>query len=114
MVAYVGTGCVSSDYVNFPAGRIALIQRGTCTFQQKVLAASAAHATGAVIFNSLPEIGGPCPGVPTTGSSRCEALVGMGSVSGLALSPIPAAFVQRSTGLLLRDTPGAVSVLVQQ
>jgi hypothetical protein len=114
VVTYVGIGCVSSDYVNFPAGRIALIQRGTCSFQQKVLAASAAQAIGAVIFNSLPEIGGPCPGVPTPGSTRCDALVGMGSVSGLPLSPIPAAFVQRSTGLLLRDTPGAVSVLVQQ
>jgi PA domain len=114
VVTSVGTGCVSSDYAGFPYGRIALIQRGGCTFQEKVLAAAAANATAAIIFNSVPEVGGACPGVPTKGSGRCEALVGMGAVTNLAPPTIPAAFVQRSTGLLLRDTPGPVTVFVQQ
>src|SRR4030095_6743078 len=72
-VVSVGTGCNSSDYVSFPAGRIALIERGVCNFYQKVSAAKGAFAIAAIVFNSLPEVGGPCPAVPPPGSRRCEA-----------------------------------------
>jgi PA domain-containing protein len=112
-VISVGTGCNSSDYASFPAGRIALIERGVCTFYQKVSTAKAAFAIGAIIFNSLPEIGGACPAVPTPGSSRCEALVGMGATAPFAPISIPAAFVQRSTGLALRSH-APVHAFVQQ
>jgi hypothetical protein len=40
------SGCTSSDFSGFVAGRIALIQRGGCTFGTKVLNAQAAGATG--------------------------------------------------------------------
>jgi Zn-dependent M28 family amino/carboxypeptidase len=39
------------DFVGFPAGNIALIQRGTCTFETKAANADAAGAVGAIIFN---------------------------------------------------------------
>jgi Zn-dependent M28 family amino/carboxypeptidase len=39
------------DFVGFPAGNIALIQRGTCTFETKAANAAAADAVGAIIFN---------------------------------------------------------------
>jgi hypothetical protein len=110
----VGTGCTSADYVNMPPGSIALIERGICTFYVKVSSANNAGASAAIIFNSTPEPGwGPtCPAVPTPGSTRCEALVGMGATPPFAPLPIPAAFVQRSTGLLLRNAaPVLVSVL---
>jgi len=44
------SGCDPSDFSGF-AGKIALIQRGTCNFGVKVLNATAAGAVGVVIFN---------------------------------------------------------------
>src|SRR5436190_17067421 len=45
------SGCSPNDFTGFQAGNIALIQRGTCTFQAKVDNAVAAHASGVIIFN---------------------------------------------------------------
>lgn len=45
------SGCESADFAGFPAGNIALIQRGTCTFQAKAENAAAAGAVGVIIFN---------------------------------------------------------------
>src|SRR6476646_7189812 len=45
------SGCATSDFAGFIPGNIALIQRGTCTFVQKVANAEAAGASAAVIFN---------------------------------------------------------------
>lgn len=45
------SGCEAADFAGFPAGYIALIQRGTCTFQLKAENAAAAGAAGVIIFN---------------------------------------------------------------
>ena len=45
------SGCEASDFAGFPAGNIALLQRGTCTFEIKAENAAAAGAVGIVIFN---------------------------------------------------------------
>ncbi len=45
------SGCEASDFEGFPEGHIALIQRGTCAFGDKVSNAQAAGASGVVIFN---------------------------------------------------------------
>ncbi|MFC9560409.1 M28 family metallopeptidase [Agromyces sp. NPDC056965] len=45
------SGCEPADFAGMPAGSIALIQRGTCTFGQKAINAEAAGALGVVIFN---------------------------------------------------------------
>jgi Zn-dependent M28 family amino/carboxypeptidase len=45
------SGCTAADFSGFVAGNIALIQRGTCTFSQKVANAEAAGASAVVIFN---------------------------------------------------------------
>jgi hypothetical protein len=45
------SGCTMSDFSGFVPGRIALIQRGTCFFGEKVLNAQAAGASGVIIFN---------------------------------------------------------------
>ena len=45
------SGCTGSDFSNFTAGNIALIQRGTCNFGVKVLNAQEAGAVGVIIFN---------------------------------------------------------------
>lgn len=107
-------GCTASSYVNFPTGKIALIERGVCTFYQKVSVANLAGASAAIIFNNTPTPTTSCPAQPTTGSTNCEALVGMGAAAGFTPLPIPAAFVQRSTGVLLRDATPPVTAFVQQ
>jgi Zn-dependent M28 family amino/carboxypeptidase len=45
------SGCEASDFAGFPAGNIALLQRGVCTFELKAENAAAAGAVGIVIFN---------------------------------------------------------------
>ena len=45
------SGCEATDFTGFPAGAIALIQRGTCTFETKAANAETAGAVGVIIFN---------------------------------------------------------------
>lgn len=45
------SACEPQDFEGFPAGSIALIQRGTCPFNDKVLNALTAGAVGVLIFN---------------------------------------------------------------
>jgi Zn-dependent M28 family amino/carboxypeptidase len=45
------SGCDAGDFAGFPAGNIALIQRGTCPFALKVENAETAGASAVVIFN---------------------------------------------------------------
>lgn len=45
------SGCEDADFAGFPAGGIALIQRGTCAFGEKADNAAEAGASGVVIFN---------------------------------------------------------------
>lgn len=45
------SGCEAEDFAGFPAGSIALVQRGACNFQIKAENAAAAGAAGVIIFN---------------------------------------------------------------
>jgi Zn-dependent M28 family amino/carboxypeptidase len=45
------SGCEASDFPAATSGKVALIQRGTCTFGEKVQNAEAAGAVAAIIFN---------------------------------------------------------------
>jgi Zn-dependent M28 family amino/carboxypeptidase len=45
------SGCEAADFAGFPAGTIALMQRGTCTFAVKTDNALAAGAAAVIIFN---------------------------------------------------------------
>ncbi len=45
------SGCEAADFAGFPDGDIALIQRGTCTFEIKGENAAAAGASGILFFN---------------------------------------------------------------
>ena len=74
-------GCTAADFADFPAGNIALIQRGApagfpvaCTFALKTANAVAAGASGVIIFNNvagllLGTLGAPVANVPTIGIS---------------------------------------------
>ncbi|MFT7521350.1 MAG: Zn-dependent M28 family amino/carboxypeptidase [Kiritimatiellia bacterium] len=77
------SGCEASDFAEFPTGSIALIQRGSCTFEVKVNQAIKAGASAVIIFNegqpgrtewiraSLP-LSAP-PSVPVLGMSYLAA-----------------------------------------
>lgn len=58
------SGCEPEDFIGFPAGAIALMQRGTCAFRLKALNAQAAGAVGAIIINqgNTPDRTGLFPG----------------------------------------------------
>jgi aminopeptidase Y len=49
-------GCEATDFAGFPAGNIALIRRGACTFALKATNAYNAGASGAVIYNNIPGV----------------------------------------------------------
>jgi len=105
-VVYVGRGCPGDTYLADATEKIALLERGACRFDIKVAQAQLNGAAAVIIFNNAPAAG--CPTTPTPGSNQCEALVGMGGTNRVVLPSgtvdivIPAAFVQRSTGLLLQ------------
>jgi aminopeptidase Y len=47
-------GCEAADFAGFPAGNIALIERGACTFALKATNAFNAGAAGVVTYNNIP------------------------------------------------------------
>ncbi|MBP2704017.1 M28 family peptidase [Microbispora sp. RL4-1S] len=82
------SGCEASDFASFTAGDIALLQRGTCSFQVKAENAQAAGAAGAIIFNEgqpgrtetlQGTLGAPTVTIPVVGLSFAagEELAGM-------------------------------------
>jgi hypothetical protein len=86
------SGCTTSDFNGFVPGRVALIQRGTCSFGAKVLNAQAAGASGVIIFNE----GNPGRTAVFSGS--------MTDAAGNRIVPtIPVAFTSFATGKDLLD-----------
>jgi len=45
------SGCQPNDFQDFPTGAIAVVQRGSCTFEEKAMNAQTAGAVALVIFN---------------------------------------------------------------
>ena len=73
------TGCTADDYASGDfTGKIALIQRGGCTFAEKQAAAADAGAIGAIIYNNIDgelngTIGDPNAGrIPTGGITKAD------------------------------------------
>ncbi|MBK8050894.1 MAG: M28 family peptidase [Anaerolineales bacterium] len=83
------TGCSATDFAGFPAGNIALISRGACTFAIKATNAAAAGAAGVIIYNNAP---GPLNG--TLGN-------------GFTLD-LPVTSVTQAAGQQLAATPGLI------
>src|SRR5690349_14268590 len=85
------SGCEAADFAGFPSGAVALVQRGTCGFNVKVLNAQAAGASAVVVMNE---------GQP----GRTGLLNMIGDATGLT---IPAVFTTYDAGFNLSQTPGA-------
>ena len=89
--AIAGAGCEAADFTTFPAGTIALIQRGACTFKIKATNAQAAGAVGVVIYNNIAgplngTLGSPGQNIPVIGTlqsigQETVALLGSGPVT---------------------------------
>jgi hypothetical protein len=86
------SGCSASDFSGFVPGRIALIQRGTCFFGEKVQNAQAAGAAGVIIFNE-----------GNTNPDRTGLLIGsLQDAAGNPIIPtIPVAFTTFAVGQAL-------------
>jgi hypothetical protein len=116
----VGTFCVGNPAPPLPptlpdlSGKIALIQRGGCTFFVKVSNAKAAGATAAVIYNSSGTLVTQGEGVFEMGGGTQPIWLHIPD----AATDIPAVFVQRSTGLALLNNSGGgttpVTVFVKE
>lgn len=79
LVKAANVGCTVEDYPAETEGNIAFIERGTCPFSEKSVAARAAGAIGAIVYNNVP---GPISGTlgtpfldyaPTVGISQEDA-----------------------------------------
>ena len=90
------SGCEAADFAGFPAGNIALLQRGTCTFEQKGENAAAAGAVGIVFMNQGNTVAPDRNGIPAV-------TLGNGYTGG-----IPAINVTYLLGVTLNSTPGLV------
>jgi Zn-dependent M28 family amino/carboxypeptidase len=86
------SGCDVADFVGFPAGHVALIQRGACSFQLKAENAAAAGAVGAIIFNQ--------------GNSPDRQGVINGTLSSGYAGGIPVQFATFARGTEWAGTPG--------
>ncbi len=95
VVVNVGQGCNSDTCLANPAGKIALILRGTCSFVEKITRASNTGAIGAIVYND---------------AARGDNLVSMAPVASPALVPIPGFFVGHSSGVALSATPVTVKI----
>lgn len=113
------SGCEKADFKGFHSGHIALIQRGTCGFRDKVDNATAAGAAGVVVFNQGDVVPGDdrqglfggnleapqakVPVVSTTYSNGAE-LAGLGAAS-LRLA-VDATVTRIKSFNILADTGG--------
>ncbi len=106
------------DFAGFTPGRIALIQRGTCTFHLKALNAQAAGAVGVIIFNegNTPAreplfggtLGGPGINIPVVSVSFAFGTALNDLIpSGLTLHMVTDTISEpRTTNNVIAETPG--------
>jgi hypothetical protein len=109
-IADVGRGCPDAAppagvpggdaYLDSPAGKIALIQRGACYFGSKALRAQQAGAIAVIVWNHVGD-------QLVEGSSPSEAFAIPSEVT------IPYIFVGMSTGTALADAASPVDVKIQ-
>lgn len=90
------SGCEAADFAGFPAGDIALLQRGTCSFAIKAVNAQAAGAAAVIIFNQG----------NTSGTDRQDLIVG--TLGGTNVVAIPVVGGSYAAGVALSQ-PGSTA-----
>jgi minor extracellular serine protease Vpr len=66
-IVFVGQGCNADPHLEDPSGKVALISRGTCSFNEKATNAINAGATGVVVHNNVPGVFNGTLGTPIDG-----------------------------------------------
>jgi Zn-dependent M28 family amino/carboxypeptidase len=107
------SGCEAADFTGFPAGTVALVQRGSCSFAIKAANAEAAGASAAIVYNNVPgllngTLGAPGIGIP---------VIGVPTALGVELSAegttvdltVDATSQVRTTENVLAELPGRTS-----
>lgn len=112
------SGCEAADFAGFPTGAIALVQRGTCSFQIKAINALAAGASAVIVMNegNIPErtgvvggtLGAPPPTVPipVIGTTYAIGVELAGMSSPVVRIKTVVAMGSASSSNLIAETPG--------
>lgn len=115
------SGCEAADFAGFPAGAIALMQRGGCNFSVKADNAAAAGAVGSAIFNDGGDagrvtvvngtLGEPVRTFPVVGASLAvgQALangISNGSTGSIVRLKVDRVVETRTTYNVIAETPG--------
>jgi Zn-dependent M28 family amino/carboxypeptidase len=96
------SGCQVADFAGFPAGTIALTQRGGCPFADKALNAEAAGAAGVIIFNQG----------DTVADARQQLIVG--TLGGSDVVGIPVVGASYEQGVALSQAGSTAHVFVPE
>ncbi len=108
------SGCEDSDFANFTAGNVALLQRGTCPFGDKAVNAQEAGASAVLIFNEgqpgrtdvvAGTLGGPVVTIPALGMSFAAG----NELAGLAAAGDTTVHVTTSTVSETRSTSNVLA-----
>jgi Zn-dependent M28 family amino/carboxypeptidase len=97
------SGCEASDFAGFTAGTVALVQRGTCPFRQKVDNAAGAGASAVIVFNEGQ------PQSPTQPEDRSVVLLGTLGTPGVTI-PVVGTSYAIGEELVNQTRAGAVTV----
>ncbi|HWC25244.1 MAG TPA: M20/M25/M40 family metallo-hydrolase [Solirubrobacteraceae bacterium] len=114
------SGCEPADFAGMPAGSIALMQRGTCTFGQKADNARDAGAAAALIFNDGGDAGrhgvingtlgagthGPALGMSLAVGQDLANGVASGATGSTATVRVDRVAEVRTTRNIIAETPG--------
>jgi len=96
------SGCEAADFAGFPAGNIALIQRGSCNFSVKAINAEAAGASAVIIFNQG----------NTNTQDRLDLIVG--TLGGINVVGIPVVGASYANGVALSQPGSQATVSIGQ
>lgn len=112
------SGCEAADFAGFPAGAVALVQRGTCPFGDKAKNAQTAGASAVVVFNEGQEgrtdvvagtLGAPDFTVPVLGTSYANGkeLVDLAAAGDTTVRIVTSTLSEtRMTANVLADSQG--------
>ena len=109
-IASTNSGCEAADFAGFPAGSLALMRRGSCTFRIKAENAAAAGASGAIIFNNVQGVlsgtlGGPGVTIPVVGTTTAVGL-DLSAPGTSAQVRVNRVAETRTTRNVIAETPG--------
>jgi subtilisin family serine protease len=95
-IVYIGRSCNVDSLVANPSGKVALVVRGTCSFNEKATKAIIAGATAVVIYNSAPGVFAGTLGTPINGTTP---VVGISQADGLFIRAQAAPIMMTWTSL---------------